>query len=149
MGTGGSVGPGAARAKLARVEPRGPASENAPDRIRLVLPAEPSYGRIARVAASSLALRLGLTFIEIEDLRIAVDEALILLLRPEGGPGEITLEFTVEPHVLVVDAAVDGPGGTATVDPGALRRFEEIVQDTVNEHAVDVSTPSVHLVKRF
>ena len=65
------------------------------DHIRLVLPAEPDYGRIARVAASSLALRLGFSFAEIEDLRLAVDEMVILLMRPEGGPGDITIEFTI------------------------------------------------------
>ena len=32
-----------------------------------------------------------MTFAEIEDLRIAVDETVILLLRPEGDAGQITL----------------------------------------------------------
>jgi hypothetical protein len=131
------------------VERPAPLSEVGSDRIRLVLPAEPDYGRIARVAASSLALRLGLTFVEIEDLRIAVDEAIILLLRPEGPPGEITLEFTVEPHRLAIDASVDPPAGEAGIDPGALRRFAEIVQDTVDEHTVDPVAYRVHLEKRF
>jgi hypothetical protein len=145
----GVDGSGSTTWKAGGVERRGPLPENGGDRIRLVLPAEPGYGRIARVAASSLALRLGLTFVEIEDLRIAIDEALILLLRPDGVPGEITLEFTVEPHVLMVDAAVEPAQTTAALDPGALRRFEEIVQGTVTEHAVDTSTPSVHLVKHY
>jgi anti-sigma regulatory factor (Ser/Thr protein kinase) len=131
------------------VERRAPLTEAGGDRIRLVLPAEPDYGRIARVAASSLALRLGLTFVEIEDLRIAVDEAIILLLRPEGS-GEITLEFTVEPGHLTIDASVDaGATGVPAIDPGALRRFEEIVEDTVDEHAVDVDNARIHLVKRY
>jgi anti-sigma regulatory factor (Ser/Thr protein kinase) len=131
------------------VERRAPLSEARGDRIRLVLPAEPDYGRIARVAASSLALRLGLTFVEIEDLRIAVDEALILLLRPEGVPGEITLEFSVEPELLAIDVTVDPPPGEPGIDSGALRRFEEIVEDTIDEHAVDTDAGHVHLLKRY
>jgi hypothetical protein len=119
------------------------------DVIRLVLPAEPEYGRIARVAASSLALRLGLTFADIEDLRIAVDEAIILLLRPEGSPGQITLEFTVEPHVLVIDATTTAGRDQHWIDTGALRRFEEIVADTIDEHAVDLDNRHVHIVKRY
>jgi hypothetical protein len=129
------------------VEGRAPLTEALGDRIRLVLPAEPDYGRIARVAASSLALRLGLTFVEIEDLRIAVDEALILLLRPEGTPGEITLEFTVEPGQLTIDvSATPAPDAPAT-DPGALHRFEEIVEDTVDEYTADPAAGQVRLVK--
>jgi anti-sigma regulatory factor (Ser/Thr protein kinase) len=131
------------------VELRAPLSETGGDRIRLVLPAEPDYGRIARVAASSLALRLGLTFVEIEDLRIAVDEAVILLLRPEGTPGDITLEFTVEPHALAIDASVTAIGPAPAITPAALRRFEEIVADTVDEFAVDLPASHVHLVKRY
>ena len=119
------------------------------DVIRLVLPAEPEYGRIARVAASSLALRLGLTFADIEDLRIAVDEAIILLLRPEGAPGEITLEFTVEPGKLAIDASTTAGEDQHWLDAGALRRFEEIVADTVDEHAVDLDHRHVHLLKRY
>jgi anti-sigma regulatory factor (Ser/Thr protein kinase) len=142
-----SAGPG--RAKLSRVELRAPLSETGGDRIRLVLPAEPDYGRIARVAASSLALRLGLTFAEIEDLRIAVDEAVILLLRPGSTPGDITLEFTVEPHTLAIDASVEAAGPAPTISPAALRRFEEIVADTVDEFAVDLPASRVHLVKRY
>jgi len=120
-----------------------------PDVIRLVLPAEPDYGRIARIAASSLALRLGLSFTEIEDLRIAVDETVILLLRPEGDIGDITLEFTVEPHALVIDAVTTAGTAQHWFDVGALSRFDEIVRDTVDEHEVDEAARHVHLVKRF
>jgi hypothetical protein len=119
------------------------------DVIRLVLPAEPDYGRIARIAASSLALRLGLTFAEIEDLRIAVDETVILLLRPEGDAGQITLEFTVEPHALAIDATTTAGTAQHWFDVGALSRFTEIVGDTVDVHEVDEAARRVHLVKRY
>jgi anti-sigma regulatory factor (Ser/Thr protein kinase) len=144
-GVDGSVPPTREADRVERLVPR---SETDGDHIRLVLPAEPDYGRIARVAASSLALRLGLTFVEIEDLRIAVDEAIILLLRPEGTPGTITLELTVHPDRLVITATSDAPFG-APIDPAALRRFEEIIADTVDEHTVDEHRPRVQLVKRY
>ena len=124
-------------------------STPAPDVIRLVLPAEPDYGRIARIAASSLALRLGLTFAEIEDLRIAVDETVILLLRPEGDAGQITLEFTVEPHSLSIDATTTAGTAQHWFDAGALSRFTEIVGDTVDVHEIDEAARHVHLVKRY
>jgi hypothetical protein len=153
--TGSGPGDGAARPSAgAACDAEGVELRDAPpvagaDVIRLVLPAEPEYGRIARVAASSLALRLGLTFADIEDLRIAVDEAIILLLRPEGAPGQITLEFTVEPHVLVIDATTTAGRDQHWLDTGALGRFEEIVADTIDEHDVDPDNRHVHLVKRY
>ena len=132
------------------VEPLAPATVG--DQIRLVLPAEPDYGRIARIAASSLALRLGLSFAEIEDLRIAVDETIILLLRP-AGTGDITIEFTIEPHALIIDASTSPEHHTTDaplpLDEGARHRFDEIVADTVDVHEVDEAAATVHLVKRY
>ncbi len=125
------------------------AETSPPDVIRLVLPAEPDYGRLARITASSLALRLGLTFAEIEDLRIAIDETVILLLRPEGDAGQVTLEFTVAPDALVIDAATTAGGDQHWFDRGALSRFAEIVGETVDVHEVDEAARHVHLVKRF
>ena len=112
-----------------------------------MLPAEPDYGRIARVAASSLALRLGFTFAEVEDLRIAVDETVILLLRPAAA-GEITIEFTVGRRQLHVDVSTSGGAGEA-IDPGARRRFEEIVGETVDAMVIVDEPPQVHLGKRY
>lgn len=118
------------------------------DQIRLVIPAEPEYGRIARITASSLALRLGFGFGEIEDLRLAVDETIILLLRPEGGAGTIALTFTVVPDGLVVDAETTAGDGQTWHDDAAEHRFAALVGDTVDEHAVDEDGRRVHLVKR-
>ena len=125
------------------------AEPTAGDQIRLVLPADSAYGRIARIAASSLALRLGLGFGEIEDLRIAVDETIILLLRPKGG-GDITIEFTIEADALVIDASTEAPlDGSNPLDEGARSRFDEIVADTVDVAHVDEHAARVHLVKRY
>jgi anti-sigma regulatory factor (Ser/Thr protein kinase) len=119
-----------------------------PELIRLALPAEPEYGRLARITASSLALRRGFTFAEIEDLRLAIDETIILLLRPEGRAGEITFSFTVEPSGLVIDAVSTAGADQPWVDQGALGRFEAIVGDTVDTFQVDETGHHVHLVKR-
>jgi serine/threonine-protein kinase RsbW len=119
-----------------------------PEQIRLALPAEPEYGRLARITASSLALRMGFTFPEIEDLRLAVDETIILLLRPEGRSGEIAITFTVEPGRLTIDALSSAGANQPWLDQGALGRFEAIVGDTVDRFDVDEHGHHVHLVKR-
>ena len=117
------------------------------EQIRLALPAEPEYGRLARITTSNLALRLGFSFPEIDDLRLAVDEMVILLLRPEGVTGDITLTYTVEPGRLVIDAVSTAGSDQPWVDQGALGRFEAIVGDTVDACEVDESGHHVHLLK--
>jgi len=119
------------------------------DEIRLVLPAESRYGRLARITVSNLALRLGFSFRATEDLRLAVDESIILLLRPEGRPGTITLMFRVGRAGIAIDATTTAGDDQYWVDQGALARFEAIVGDTVDSYAVDEQGRHIHLVKHF
>ena len=51
------------------------------DEVRLEVPAESTFARVVRIAVSALAVRRGFSVSVVEDLRIAVDESLILLLR--------------------------------------------------------------------
>jgi len=67
---------------------RGPAraEREIKDRVRVCLPAEGAYLSVLRTATAGLAARLDFTLDEIEDLRIAVDEACAMLL-PQAIPG--------------------------------------------------------------
>ena len=88
------------------------------DRVELTVPADPAYLAVLRTASAGLAARMDLTLDEIEDLRIAVDEACALLLRraePAGGQGDdqdtpdvLAATFSITADVLEVQ--VTGPG---------------------------------------
>lgn len=129
------------------------------DEIRLVLPADPIYGHIARIAMTRLALQCGLGRAATEDLRIAVDETLIFLLRPteetdhDGATDAttdatgVTILFTVAPDRLTVDAISTGGDTVARRDDPARERFAEIVDDTVDAFSVDEQGRHVHLEK--
>jgi hypothetical protein len=117
------------------------------DLVVLRVPAEPRYARVLRIAVSAYAVRLGLLPAAVEDLRLAVDEALILLLgstvadEAEGKSAGSTI-------VLALDADGDRPPVSVEMrlepdpdrvgaDPSALSRFEEIVPSGVAIAAVD------------
>ena len=75
------------------------------------VPADPAYLAVIRTAAAGLAARLDLTLDEIEDLRIAVDEACALLLNHRAHAGEdLNATFTMDPGALEV--MVTGPATT-------------------------------------
>ena len=81
------------------------------DIVEVRLPAAGAYLSVLRTATAGLAARLDFTLDEIEDLRIAVDEACAMLL-PQAIPGsELTCVFELMPDRMHV--AVSVPTTTA------------------------------------
>lgn len=77
------------------------------DTVSLRLPADSAYLAVLRTAAAGLASRLNFTLDDIEDLRIAVDEACAMLL-PRAAEGA-TLDCTFELKGDELDVAVSLP----------------------------------------
>jgi len=80
------------------------------DVVVLVVPADHTYLAVLRTATAGLAARLQMTLDQIEDLRIAVDEACAILVPlatgdPRSG-SDVTCRFTVMPEALRIDVSV-------------------------------------------
>lgn len=99
------------------------------DEVRLVMPADPEFLRLARVTAMGLASRLSFTFDEIEDLRIAIDELCFALMGNDGRPGTIELVYTVRDEGLEVEGVGTFSGGRS---PG-LSEFSELILEAVTD----------------
>jgi len=65
------------------------------DQVTIRMPAEGAYLSVLRTATAGLAARLDFTLDEIEDLRIAVDEACGILLAQAAPGAELTCSFTL------------------------------------------------------
>jgi len=72
------------------------------DIVELKLPADGAYLSVLRTATAGLAARLDFTLDEIEDLRIAVDEACALLLTDVPEKAELNCTFSLSPQALSV-----------------------------------------------
>jgi serine/threonine-protein kinase RsbW len=75
--------------------------------IHLEIPASGAYLAVARAAATGLAAQLHFTYDEIDDLRIAVDEACTQLMARRGSAGTIRLVYQMEDDALCVEVSVD------------------------------------------
>jgi serine/threonine-protein kinase RsbW len=76
------------------------------DEVELRIPAAMSYVSTLRSLTAGLAARCDLTLDQIEDLRIAVDEACALLLPHALDGADITARFRLAPGLFEVTAAV-------------------------------------------
>ena len=115
--------------------------------VRLVVPAAPEYLRLVRLTAAGLASRMGFTFDEVEDLRIAVDE-LCFLLVGDGDAVDRTMElrYSAGRDSITIEGVtpLDGPAP----EPNELSR--QILGAPVDEHEVngEGSTVRFRLLKR-
>ncbi len=114
------------------------------DHVRLSLPARHEYARIARIGMAALALRLGFSYREIEDLRLAVDETLIFLLGSDR-PGErVTIIFGNQPGQVTLTATTTF---STEADDAARDRFETLIADLVDHWSTDEAGGSVTFTK--
>jgi len=106
--------------------------------VRLVVPASPEYLRLVRLTAAGMASRLGFTFDEVEDLRIAVDELCFHLLGDADDVGSFSDTRTMD---LVYSAGADsititGRTGLSGAVPAPSELSEQILDALVDEHEV-------------
>ncbi|MCX4470208.1 Serine-protein kinase RsbW [Micromonospora sp. MW-13] len=76
------------------------------DVVHLTVPADGGYLGVLRTATAGLAARLQFALDEIEDLRIAVDEACAMLLAIATRDAELECRFTVTDDALTVEVTV-------------------------------------------
>ncbi|MCB0996086.1 MAG: hypothetical protein KDB21_13395 [Acidimicrobiales bacterium] len=117
------------------------------DQIHLRLPARPEYGRVARVAAAHLALRKGFSIAEIDDLRLAMDEAAILLLGNRSGDATLSIIYEVDPDTVRVDARVVDDEPTE-LSGDRIERFVTLAGNLVDEWEVHAELGRISLAKR-
>jgi serine/threonine-protein kinase RsbW len=72
------------------------------DAVEIRLPADSAFLSVLRTATAGLAARLDFTLDEIEDLRIAVDEACAMLLPYAIETAQLTCRFELTPDTLCV-----------------------------------------------
>lgn len=115
--------------------------------VRLMVPAAPEYLRLVRLTAAGLASRMGFTFDEVEDLRIAVDELCFLLVENTGRPNRtMELRYSAGPDSITIEGEADVAGPPR--QPSELS--SQILAALVDEHEVDGHDTTVRfrLLKR-
>jgi len=124
------------------------------DVVVLVVPADNTYLAVLRTATAGLAARLTMTLDQIEDLRIAVDEACAILVplatasRTDAAGPEVRCRFTVMPEALRIDVSVGTQYGHKL--PGAQSFSWQVLTALAGEVAADArdGRATISLIKR-
>ncbi|MGB9376075.1 MAG: anti-sigma regulatory factor [Mycobacteriales bacterium] len=123
-------------------------SEAAEDLVVLTLPASSAYLSVLRTVTAGLAARLDFTLDEIEDLRIAVDEACAMLLTDAAPDADLTCRFQLDHGLIRVDVTVlTGSNKLPARDTFAWTVLSALVGQ-VDATADAAGTVTIRLVKR-
>lgn len=76
--------------------------------IRLSIPAELRYLRLARVTAAAIAADLDFSVQDIDDVRVAVDELSALLIEDAAPGSELEICFTLDEHRISGEGRMTG-----------------------------------------
>ena len=115
--------------------------------IRIVVPAEAEHIPLLRTAVSGVAARHGFTLEEMDDLRMGVEEAAVLLLRQSNGE-PITLELALLDDRIDATVSTVTAGEGPAVDPQSFswRILSSLADEVHTEH--DGPTARIVLTKR-
>ena len=91
--------------------PGGGAGATIEDAVEIRLPADSAYLSVLRTATAGLAARLDFTLDEIEDLRIAVDEACAMLLPQALEGSQLICRFRLTKETIEVTVTVPTADG--------------------------------------
>jgi serine/threonine-protein kinase RsbW len=103
-GGGASSGAGATAATEPLIGER--PAEIGSDQVTVRMPADGAYLSVLRTATAGLAARLDFTLDDIEDLRIAVDEACAMLLSQAIPGSSLECSFVLSPDDMTISVAV-------------------------------------------
>lgn len=67
----------------------------AEDRITLTVPAKGEYAKAVRMTAAALVSRMGMTYDEVDDVRIATEEAFVYAVDTLDETDQVTIDFLV------------------------------------------------------
>jgi hypothetical protein len=117
-----------------------------------VVPAHPSMLRLARITASSMVGRLGFSYDEVEDVRLAVDELCWAITGAGAEGGSLTLVCTVLDEAVQFEGflAIAGEAGATPVSLSSMT--SRILDRLVDSYEVlppnGTTGPGFRMVKR-
>ncbi len=104
------------------------------DRISLTVPACAEYAKTVRMTASALVARLGMTYDEVDDVRIAAEEAFVYAVDHAPESAEVGLVFTITADAFEIRVGL-APGSRVT-DEDVERRaaYATFILQAVCDH---------------
>jgi len=101
------------------------------ERIELTVPGRAEYARAVRIIAATLASRSGMSIDEVDDVRMALEEAFLLACARIGADGPVTFRFDVDDDRIDVCVGPLPASGDGDRDEEAGQRYSRFILEAV------------------
>lgn len=122
------------------------------DRITLTVPARGEYARTVRMTAAALVSRMGMSYDEVDDVRMAAEEAFVYAVDTLAEDAEIEFAFTITDDVLEMNVVI---GGEADASDEEVERHTsyamfilQSVADSYDLKSDEQGRRYLHVIKR-
>ena len=113
----------------------------------LCVPPEARYARVVRLTAANLASIAGLTVDEVDDVRMAAEEAFVYACATEP-EGDLRVDFTLAPGSVRMTFHLGGAAVSEDASEPALVYSALILDAMCDECRIDDEPHAMHLLKR-
>ena len=121
------------------------------DQITLIVPAKSEYARTVRMTAAALVSRVGMTYEEIEDVRMAADEAFVYASGTLDDDADISFLFTLGEDDIEIDVSLGVEAPRSEEDSDRSVAYAAFILESVcdtHEFASDENGAHLRLFKR-
>lgn len=112
------------------------------DRITLTVPAKSEYAKTVRMTAAALVSRMEMTYDDLDDVRMAAEEAFVYAVEtlPEGA--EVHFEFVVDDEGIEIDVALGSQQRDSESDAETSTAYATFILESVCDRYEFVSDES-------
>lgn len=104
------------------------------DRVGLSVPAKGEYAKVVRMTAAAIASRMGMSYDDVEDVRMAVEEAFIYAVDGVADDGEVPVTFTTDGDTLHITVGVGKDSSESDEENERRASLAEFILDSVCDH---------------
>ena len=121
------------------------------DKIKLVVPSRSEYAKTVRMTAAALVSRMGMNFDEVDDVRMAAEEAFVYAVETLPEDAEVHFEFTVNDDEVQIDVGLGGEETSSDEEAERRAAYATFILESVCDSygfETDENGPHLRLIKR-
>ena len=123
----------------------------ATDRILLSVPAKSEYAKTVRMTAAALVSRMGMNFDQVDDVRMAAEEAFVYAVDTLPDDAQVRFEFFVDDDKVVIDVPLGSEDPSSDEEAERRAAYATFILESVcdsYEFTSDENGARLRLVKR-